>query len=56
MSEHSYHDQVNKENIEKMRAVLQELRKENKQKYRESEKTTSTRTRLGYALDIRIFF
>mgnify|MGYP002772048552 FL=1 len=56
MSEHSYHDQVNKENIEKMRAVLQELPKFCKQFFRGIENTTSTRTRLGYALDLRIFF
>ena len=55
MSEHSYHDQVNKENIEKMRAVLQELPKFCKQFFRGIE-NTSTRTRLGYALDLRIFF
>lgn len=56
MSEHSYHDQVNKENIEKMRAVLQDLPKFCKQFFRGIENTTSTRTRLGYALDLRIFF
>lgn len=56
MSEHSYHDQVNKENIEKMRAILQELPKFCKQFFRGIENTTSTRTRLGYALDLRIFF
>ncbi len=56
MSEHSYHDQVNKENIDKMRAVLQELPKFCKQFFRGIENTTSTRTRLGYALDLRIFF
>ena len=56
MSEHSYHDQVNKENIEKMRAVLQELPKFCKQFFRGIENMTSTRTRLGYALDLRIFF
>lgn len=56
MSDHSYHDQVNKENIEKMRAVLQELPKFCKQFFRGIENTTSTRTRLGYALDLRIFF
>ena len=56
MSEHSYHDQVNKENIVKMRAVLQELPKFCKQFFRGIENTTSTRTRLGYALDLRIFF
>lgn len=51
-----YHDQVDKQNIEKMRAVLTELPKFCKQFFRGIENTTSTRTRLGYALDLRIFF
>lgn len=52
----NYHDQVNKQNIEKMRAVLAELPRFCKQFFRGIENTTSTRTRLGYALDLRIFF
>ncbi len=52
----NYHDMVNKQNIEKMRAVLAELPKFCKQYFRGIEHTTSTRTRLGYALDLRIFF
>ena len=52
----NYHDMVNKHNIEKMRAVLVELPKFCKQFFRGIEHTTSTRTRLGYALDLRIFF
>lgn len=52
----NYHDEVNKQNIEKMRAVLTELPKFCKQFFRGIENTTSTRTRLGYALDLRIFF
>jgi len=52
----NYHDMVNKHNIEKMRAVLAELPKFCKQFFRGIEHTTSTRTRLGYALDLRIFF
>lgn len=52
----NYHDEVNKQNIEKMRDVLTELPKFCRQFFRGIENTTSTRTRLGYALDLRIFF
>lgn len=52
----NYHDQMNKANIEKMRSVLNDLPKFCKQFFRGIENTTSTRTRLGYALDLRIFF
>lgn len=52
----NYHDEINKQNIEKMREVLKELPKFAKQFFRGIETTTSTRTRLGYALDLRIFF
>lgn len=52
----NYHDEVNKQNIEKMREVLTELPKFCRQFFRGIENTTSTRTRLGYALDLRIFF
>lgn len=52
----NYHDEVNKQNIEKMRDILTELPKFCKQFFRGIENTTSTRTRLGYALDLRIFF
>lgn len=52
----NYHDKIDKENIEKMREVLKELPKFCKQFFRGIEHTTSTRTRLGYALDLRIFF
>lgn len=52
----NYHDQLNKENIFKMREVLTTLPPFCKQFFRGIEDTTSTRTRLGYALDLRIFF
>lgn len=54
--QNNYHDMINKQNIEKMREVLSELPKFCKQFFRGIEHTTSTRTRLGYALDLRIFF
>ncbi len=52
----NYHDTINKQNIEKMRSILNELPKFCKQFFRGIEHTTSSRTRLGYALDLRIFF
>lgn len=52
----NYHDMVTKHNIEKMREVLNELPRFCKQFFRGIEHTTSARTRLGYALDLRIFF
>ena len=52
----NYHDQINKENVLKMREVLTTLPPFCKQFFRGIEETTSTRTRLGYALDLRIFF
>lgn len=52
----NYHDQLNIENVRKMREVLNDLPPFCKQFFRGIEQTTSTRTRLGYALDLRIFF
>lgn len=52
----NYHDKQNKENVLKMREVLNQLPPFCKQFFRGIEQTTSTRTRLGYALDLRIFF
>lgn len=52
----NYHEQQNRENVQKMREVLSYLPPFCKQFFRGIEQTTSTRTRLGYALDLRIFF
>ena len=56
MANTNYHDQQNIKNITKMREVLESLPKFCKQFFRGIETTTSARTRLGYALDLRIFF
>jgi len=56
MANTNYHDQQNIKNITKMREVLETLPKFCKQFFRGIETTTSARTRLGYALDLRIFF
>lgn len=52
----NYHDKQNKNNILKMRAVLDTLPDFCKIFFRGIEEYTSTRTRLAYAYDIRLFF
>lgn len=53
---HNYHDEQNKKNIIKLRAVLDTLPGFCKSFFRGIEEYTSTRTRLAYAYDIRLFF
>lgn len=52
----NYHDEQAKQNILRMRAVLATLPPFCKQFFRGIENTTSPRTRLAYAYDIRLFF
>lgn len=52
----NYHEDQNKQNILKMRAVLNTLPPFCKTFFRGIEDYTSTRTRLAYAYDIRLFF
>ena len=52
----NYHDEQNKNNIYKMREVLSTLPPFCKDFFRGIEPYTSTRTRLAYAYDIRLFF
>ena len=52
----NYHDQQNIQNIQKMREVLATLPDFCKQFFRGITENTSTRTRLAYAYDIRVFF
>ncbi len=52
----NYHDEQNKQNILKMRAVLDTLPGFCRTFFRGIEEYTSTRTRLAYAYDIRLFF
>lgn len=52
----NYHDEQNKQNILKLRNVLDTLPSFCKQFFRGIEEYTSTRTRLAYAYDIRLFF
>lgn len=52
----NYHDEQNKQNILKLRAVLDTLPSFCKVFFRGIEEYTSTRTRLAYAYDLRLFF
>lgn len=56
MKSNNYHDEQNKQNILKMRAVLETLPSFCKTFFRGIEEYTSSRTRLAYAYDIRLFF
>lgn len=52
----NYHDEQNRQNILKMRAVVENLPSFCKTFFRGIEDYTSARTRLAYAYDIRLFF
>ena len=56
MEHNNYHDEQNKKNILKMREILKELPGFCKSFFRGIEETTSSRTRLAYAYDLRVFF
>ncbi|MBD5460640.1 MAG: site-specific integrase, partial [Lachnospiraceae bacterium] len=56
MANANYHDEQNKKNILKMRAVLNTLPSFCRDYFRGIEEYTSARTRLAYAYDIRVFF
>ena len=56
MKSTNYHDEQNKQNILKMRAVLETLPSFCRAFFLGIEAYTSSRTRLAYAYDIRLFF
>ncbi len=56
MENPNYHDEQDKKNILKMREIVSELPGFCKSFFRGIEETTSSRTRLAYAYDLRIFF
>ncbi len=56
MENHTYHEQVTIENVRKLREVLKTLPPFARDYFRAIEPTTSARTRISYAYDIRIFF
>lgn len=55
-SDEKYYNEQDKINILRMREVLDDLPRFCRQFFRGIEPTTSTRTRLGYAYDLRVFF
>lgn len=55
IKEENYHDEQNKNNILKLRKVLDTLPPFCRDFFRGIEPYTSTRTRLAYAYDIRLF-
>lgn len=52
----TYHDQTDQENILRLRDVLKTLPPFVKDYFRAIDSTTTTKTRISYAYDIRIFF
>ncbi|MCR4692095.1 MAG: tyrosine-type recombinase/integrase [Lachnospiraceae bacterium] len=52
----TYHEQKNIENVQRMREIQKQLPAFCKQFFRGIENTTAPRTRLAYALDLRVFF
>lgn len=52
----SYHDEQNRHNIERLREILETLPLFCKDYFRGINDYTSTRTRLAYAYDLRVFF
>lgn len=56
IKEENYHDEQNKNNILKLRKILDTLPSFCRDFFRGIEPYTSTRTRLAYAYDIRLFF
>lgn len=56
MNERNYHDQVNIDNTNKLRRLLKDLPHFCEIFFRGIEPTTSSRTRIAYAYDLRVFF
>ena len=52
----TYHEQTDMDNIRKLREVLKTLPAFAKDYFRAIEPTTSPKTRISYAYDIRLFF
>ncbi|NLL72081.1 MAG: tyrosine-type recombinase/integrase [Clostridiales bacterium] len=56
MADYNYHDQVNIDNAVKLRSILDTLPRFCRDYFRGIEPTTSSRTRIAYAYDLRVFF
>ena len=52
----TYHEQTDIDNTLRLREILKTLPPFAKDYFRAIEPTTSTRTRISYAYDIRVFF
>ena len=52
----TYHDQTDMQNVLKLREVLRTLPEFARDYFRAIDATTTTKTRISYAYDIRIFF
>ncbi len=52
----NYHDQLNRENVEKLRDALQSLPSFCKMYFRGMNDTIASRTKLAYAHDLKVFF
>lgn len=52
----NYHEQINKDNIEKLRELLDTLPAFCKMFFRGTNDTISSRTKIAYAYDLRVFF
>ena len=53
---HNYHDELAKKNIEKLRELLNTLPSFCKMYFRGMNDTISSRTKIAYAYDLRVFF
>ena len=56
MDHMTYHEKTNIANTQKLRLILSELPAFAKDYFRAKESTTSSRTRISYAYDLKIFF
>lgn len=56
MADINYHEQVNKQNIEKLRELLSELPSFCKVYFRGMNDTIASRTKIAYAYDLKVFF
>ena len=56
MADYNYHDKLNIDNAIKLRSILETLPSFCKEYFRGIEPTTSSRTRIAYAYDLRVFF
>ncbi len=56
MNKDTYQKQLHKENVTRLREILETMPPYCKEYFRSKETTTTPKTRIGYAIDIRTFF